>query len=234
MCVSCSCKAIEELDRKRVPKMEFWRERGERCKSVSETENCVNRLLARERNSNSISRMTNNSSLSVSDGNRNPVMIEVLFTYVATVSLLIAMTEILTILILKHAKVLFQIRYFSISFLLADILFQLVSFVHAMLMLNFNDSDHRIVIKLFRQFGKGITSCISISSVAILSWDRVISLAWPLKYRVFVNPTRVRYAIIANWLLNTLFYSIAVGMFYRTCSSVSNNWCRLIRKDANS
>lgn len=119
--------------------MEFQTGRIPRCESIAERERCSKRPLAGGRNSNSSFRMTNDSILTVSVSDQERVAIDVLLAYVGIVAALVATAEILTILILKRAKVFFQIRYFSVSFLLADTLFQCLSFANALLIMYWND-----------------------------------------------------------------------------------------------
>lgn len=161
-------------------------------------------------------------------------MVDLTFTYVITVSMIVATAEFLTIFILKQARIFFQIRYLSISFLAADSLFRVVSIAISLtkILIANNVSDKNVLgLKLFMQFGNGITNCIVFSSIAIMSWDRVVALAWPLRYRVFVTKRKIMAVVLITWIGNGLVYScLVVDYFLLTASKNMHGYLKAPRK----
>lgn len=135
-----------------------------------------------------------------------------LVPYVSLVASMLVIAEIFIIFILGKVKLFFPIKYFSISFLSADTLFQLVSASYSLFRLT-KETHSVMTLKLFRQFAQGFTSCLSFSTVAILSCDRVIALAWPLHYRAYVTKRKILCVVGATWLGNAVIYFTSIGVF---------------------
>lgn len=164
----------------------------------------------------------NNSTDSNDLWTSHPLYLSFYFDSIAGLAL--ATAVLAAMIILKKAKISKAMKYLSLSFLFSDFLFHFVSaLVSSVKFLDL--SEHAYASRYVRQFCEGFLLCVSLSSVVVLSFDRVIALVWPLRRRRHVTTRRIWLVIICTWSMNLLVYSSSVFWFLIDCPHLVGGRC---------
>lgn len=146
------------------------------------------------------------------------------FYFDSIAGLALAAAVLAAMIILKKAKISTAMKYLSLSFLFSDFLFHFVSALISSV--KFLDLwENAYASRYARQFCEGFLLCVSLSSVVVLSFDRVIALVWPLRRRTHFTTRKIWLVIICTWSMNLLVYSSAVFWFLIDCPHLVGGRC---------